>query len=216
MALNISGTKLTSNSAQIQVHRVQAVAERVLGFLHAHIVLDVNVAQAHADADRSTGTRSHIPEHLLHGQLTVDDVVVFHERFRLGLQVSGVEGVVQLFIILQNAPLTLTCRVIHDVDFSHACFVIIPCQLDAVVHVAVDGRGVAVALRRVLVDVERQEQALIRFQAQLAEIIVQDIYLAGVDDCEVTGIAQHIEKRSLLDALRDFVLVSVTVPTFKP
>ena len=91
-------------------------------------------------------------------------------------------------------------------DFSHAGFVVVPCQLDAVVHITVDGRGVAVTLRRVLVDVERQEQALIRFEAQLAEIVIQDVHLTGVDDGQVTGIAEHIKERSFLNPLRDFVL----------
>ena len=178
----------------------------MLSLLHAHIVLDIDVTQAHADTNRSTGARPNIPEHLLHGQLTVDNVVVFHQRLCLGLQIGGVEGVIQLFVILERAPFALACRVVHDMDFSHAGFIIVPRQLDAVVHVTVDGRGVAVSLRRVLVDVERQEQALVGFEAQLAEIVIQDVHLAGIDDCEVGRIAEHIEKRSFLNALRDFVL----------
>ena len=118
----------------------------------------------------------------------MDDVVVFHQRFSLGLQVSSIQSVVQFFIILQNAPFALTCRVIHNVNFTHAGFVVIPRELDAVVHVTVDGRGVAIALGGVLVDVERQEQALVGFEAQLAEIVVEHIHLAGVDDGQVTGV----------------------------
>ena len=87
-----------------------------------------------------------------------------------------------------------------------AGFIIVPRQLDAVVHVTVDGRGVAVTLSGVLVDVEWQEQALIRFQAQFSEIVIQDVHLAGVDDGQITGIAEHIKERPLLDTLRDFVL----------
>ena len=91
-------------------------------------------------------------------------------------------------------------------NLSDAGFVVVPRQLDAVVHVAVDGRGVAVTLRRVLVDVERQEQALIRFQAQFPEIVIQDVHLTGADDGQVTGIAEHIKERPLLDTLRNLVL----------
>ena len=91
-------------------------------------------------------------------------------------------------------------------NLSDAGFIIVPRQLDAVIHVAVDGRGVTVTLGGVLVDVERQEQALIRFEAQLAEIVIQDIHLTGVDDGQVTGIAEHIKERPLLDTLRNLVL----------
>ena len=111
----------------------------MLGFLHTHIVLDVDVAQAHADADRSTGARPNIPEHLLHGQLTMDDVVVFHQRLGLGLQIGGVEGVVQLFVILERAPFALAGGIVHHMNLSDAGFIIVPRQLDAVVHVTVDG-----------------------------------------------------------------------------
>ena len=178
----------------------------MLSLLHAHIVLDVDVTQAHADADRSTGTRPNVPEHLLHGQFAVDDVVVFHERLGLSLQIGGVEGVVQLFVILERAPFALAGSIVHHMNLSDAGFVVVPRQLDAVVHVAVDGRGVAVTLRRVLVDVERQEQALIRFQAQFPEIVIQDVHLTGADDGQVTGIAEHIKERPLLDTLRNLVL----------
>ena len=91
-------------------------------------------------------------------------------------------------------------------NLSDAGFIIVPRQLDAVVHVAVNRGRVAVNLGGVLVDVERQEQALIRFEAQLAEIVIQDVHLTGVDDGQITGIAEHIKERPLLDALRDFVL----------
>ena len=178
----------------------------MLSLLHTHIVLDVDVAQAHADADRSTGTRPNIPKHLLHGQLTVDDVVVFHQRLGLGLQISGVEGVVQLFVILERAPFALAGGIVHHMNLSDAGFIIVPRQLDAVVHVAVNRGRVAVTLGGVLVDVERQEQTLIRFEAQLAEIVIQDVHLTGVDDGQITGIAEHIKERPLLDALRNLVL----------
>jgi len=178
----------------------------VLSLLHTHIVLDVDVTQAHADADRSTGSGSHVAENLLHGQFAVNNVVVFHQRLCLGLQIGGVEGIVQLFIILERAPFTLAGGIVHHMNLSDAGFVVVPRQLDAVVHVTVDGRGVAVSLRRVLVDVERQEQALVGFEAQLAEIVIQDVHLAGVDDGQITGVAEHIKERPLLDTLRNLVL----------
>ena len=95
----------------------------------------------------------------------MDDVVVFHQRLGLGLQISGVEGVVQLFVILERAPFALAGGIVHHMNLSDASFIIVPRQLDAVVHIAVDGRGVAVSLGGVLVDVERQEQALVGFEA---------------------------------------------------
>ena len=122
------------------------------------------------------------------------------------MQIGGVEDVVQLFVILERAPFALAGGIVHHMNLSDAGFIVIPCQLDAVVHITVDGRGVAVTLRRVLVDVERQEQALVGFEAQLAEIVIQDVHLTGVDDGQVTGIAEHIEKRTLLNALRNLVL----------
>ena len=178
----------------------------MLSLLHAHIVLDVDVTQAHADTNRSTGARPNIPEHLLHGQFAVNNVVVFHQRLGLGLQIGGVKGVIQLFVILERAPFALAGGIVHHMNLSDAGFIIVPRQLDAVVHVTVDGRGVTVTLGGVLVDVERQEQALIRFEAQLAEIVIQDVHLTGVDDGQITGIAEHIKERALLDTLRNLVL----------
>ena len=136
----------------------------------------------------------------------MNNVVVFHQRLCLGLQVSGVEGVIQLFVILERAPFALAGGIVHHMNLSDAGFIIVPRQLDAVVHGAVNRGRVAVTLGGVLVDVERQEQALVGFEAQLAEIVIQDVHLTGVDDGQITGIAEHIKERPLLDTLRDFVL----------